>query len=245
MTDVLSVISQHTLGKFAGTLVRAGGEGFLGYGYLGMVNKLTGATLAGLSLMQGIGVQNDKRENVKEPDPALKPWKERLVKFATQHGSEMLQTAAVAAGGAALIYAGAKMGGDSLAEGLAEHFAKKGGIKPSDAQFIAVQFLTSTLMTAGDTVAVYGVIKTIQTITSLKLVSNSAVPAKSVEKGEAKAPKAGNAGLDRMFRILSHEAFDIPKAIVISGIGFSAMALGAYFGGQSIQASVAKLMKFI
>lgn len=242
MSNILATVAQSSLGQVIGTSIRSGGDVLLGLGALGMLHKMSGVSLAAISWMQAQGVKsNEKKEAVAEDKQLSKSLEDRAIKLITQDGTDLLKTAAVIGGGITLIYLGSHLGGDSLAEGLVAGI----GLVPDHTKFIALQFATSTMMSAGNTVMGMGVIKALQAIFSVNLAGQSAVMAEGVkanEEKEGKGEEVGKGLSERAMRFISNDLLDIPKALAVSAAGMGVMLVGAYFGGQSIQSSVSKLI---
>jgi len=240
--QLLTTFTSNPLGQFIGTAVRSTGETAFGLGTLGAIHQITGVSLAIIAWMQAEGVKsNEQKENVAEDEQLNKPLQERAVNLLMRESWDLFKTVGVVIGGAGMIFAGVKMGGDSFAEGIASKFTEM----TADKQFILIQFAASTMMTAGNTIASMGAFKAFQALFSVSLAGQSALVSKGVSANEEREGHGGKIGQGlwtRAVRFITNDLIDIPKALLVSGLGLGFMYIGARLGGQSMQASVTNLL---
>jgi len=106
--------------------------------------------------------------------------------------------------------------------------------------------MTSTVLYSGGVILTnLGLLKTINSISSIVLGAISAVQGMGISSNEDKEgiredDKIGRRVTERGWNVVKRDALDIPKAVAVAAIGFTALVAGLALGGNSFDSILPK-----
>lgn len=248
------------VGKAVTTVFETGAGGPMGMGCAKLMHSFLGVSLAGFSLMQGLGVQsNEIKELAGKNITATAAGPKGVVDNTEGVGARIIARAkgmmehdfsdSLAAGAAAvgsfaiIVIADTWLGGTYIPAEVISSFGY------AEASGSSLMYIPATLIsTVSDSVMDMSIVKFIETSANLALATMSALQSKGIESNEIKEEikkeeRVSSELSARAWRAIMQDGPDLLKSGVAFGIGYGGLFVGSMMGGVSMQVRALRMAR--